>query len=290
MKKIFYHRLVLIVFLILSVTIFLTSSKASGDFLFSWDLEYGFNYPQGIASDGSGNIYVSDTYNNIIQVISYNGVLLNIWGSPGTGYDQFSYPRGIDVDGIGNVYVVDSFNHRVQVFSGDGTFLGQWGSFGTGEGQFYYPYDVAFDEYSWAVYVADSYNNRIQAFDSYGELPTNEIYNFSGFLHPLDYKKVFKRGSAVPVKFTLTDANGDYISTAQASIMLQKYFGDEPHGDIIEPTSKGRSNFKNTFRYDVLDDLYIYNLDTKGLSDGMWQIIVSLDDGTIQYATIFLRK
>jgi DNA-binding beta-propeller fold protein YncE len=351
MKGLVQYRFAIIIFLILTVATFSTSGKAFGDFffscstsgnalgdfLFSWDSAYDFYSPQGIATDGNGNIYVVDTHNHRIQVINYNGLLLDIWGSLGTGERQFNYPRGIEVDGIGNVYIVDTFNHRVQVLSSDGTFLGEWGGpgigegqfyypqgitvdtlgnvyvadtfnnriqvfssegifleqrgdLGTGEGQFYYPYDIAVDELGGVVYVADTLNDRVQAFGAYGDPPMNEMYNLNGFLPPLNSEKTFKIGRSVPVKFKLTDANGDFVSTAQASIMLQQYSGDEPIGNPIEPTSKGGANVENTFRYDVLDDQYIYNLNTKGLSEGMWQIIVFLDDCTTKYAFMFLRK
>jgi DNA-binding beta-propeller fold protein YncE len=249
-----------------------------------------FNYPQGLAVDTVGNVYVADTFNHRIQVFSGEGIFLGQWGGLGTGEGQFNYPQGITVDTMGNVYVADTINNRIKVFSSEGNFLVQWGDTGTGEGQFNYPYDIAVDEVGGVAYVADTLNDRIQAFEAYGEPPVNEVYNFSGFLRPLNSERTFKIGRSVPVKFKLTDANGDFVSTAQASIMLQQFCNDEPIGNLIEPTSKGRSNVGNIFRYDVSDDQYIYNLNTKGLSEGMWQIIVFLDDGTMKYAFMYLRK
>jgi len=230
---------------------------------------------------------VADTYNHRVQVFSSNGIFLGKWGSLGTEDGEFNYPKGIAVDSGGNVYVADTYNHRVQVFSSNGIFLGKWGSLGTEDGQFNYPHEVAVDKYNEVVYVADTYNNRIQAFEACPA--TNDVYNFIGFLPPLNLGKSYKLGSTIPIKFNLTDVDGNYISTAQATIMLQKHLAYEPIGEPIEPTSKGRSNIGNTFRYDELNEQYIYNLNTKALSVGIWQIIVFLDDGTVNYIFISLK-
>ncbi|MFL6457504.1 MAG: 6-bladed beta-propeller, partial [Nitrososphaeraceae archaeon] len=91
-----------------------------------------FNYPQGISTDSIGNIFVSDSGNNRIQVFSDNGTFIKTWGSIGSGPGQFRHPEGITVDKSGNnniVYVADSGNNRIQVFSDNGTFIKTRGSF-----------------------------------------------------------------------------------------------------------------------------------------------------------------
>jgi hypothetical protein len=70
-----------------------------------------------VAVDGSGNVYVADTYNNRVQKFSSTGSYLTQWGSYGSGNGQLYYPYGVAVDGSGNVYVVDTYNHRVQRFA-----------------------------------------------------------------------------------------------------------------------------------------------------------------------------
>ena len=76
-----------------------------------------FSWPTGIAVDGSGRVYVTDSRNDRVQVFGTDGQFLTQWGSQGSGDGQFSSPTGIAVDGSRMVYVVDSRNHRVQVFT-----------------------------------------------------------------------------------------------------------------------------------------------------------------------------
>jgi DNA-binding beta-propeller fold protein YncE len=126
-----------------------------------------FRYPQGIAVDSGGNVFVSDNENHRIQEFTADGQFLTSIG--GFGYDpgQFRWPAGLAFDPAGNLYVADASNDRIQVFGPDGGFLRTWGARGSGEGELWYPYDVALDP-SGHVYVVDALNHRIQVFDATG--------------------------------------------------------------------------------------------------------------------------
>ncbi|MDQ6422854.1 S-layer homology domain-containing protein [Paenibacillus sp. LHD-117] len=136
-----------------------------------YDMNGKFAYPVGIASDGSGNVYVADTNNNRIQKFDSSGIFVNAWGSYGNGDGQFIEPAGVAVDGNGNVYVADRGNRRIQKFDSNGAFVTAWGSLGSGDGQFSAPAGVAVDA-SGNVYVADTNNHRIQKFNSSGAFVT----------------------------------------------------------------------------------------------------------------------
>ncbi|MBF0538923.1 MAG: hypothetical protein HQL03_11815 [Nitrospirae bacterium] len=127
-----------------------------------------FSSPQGVAVDGSGNVYVVDTGNARIQKFTSDGKFIITWGSNGGGDGQFQHPEGIAVDISGNVYVADRSNNRIQRFTSDGKFIAKWGSEGSGDGQFDWPEGIAIDG-SGNVYVADAGNDRIQKFTSDGK-------------------------------------------------------------------------------------------------------------------------
>ena len=77
-----------------------------------------FAGPESVAVDGSGNVYVSDRTNNVVQKFDSNGSFLVSWGSFGSGDGYFHDPKGIAVDDSGNVYVADYTNKRIQKFDG----------------------------------------------------------------------------------------------------------------------------------------------------------------------------
>ena len=113
-------------------------------------------------------------------------------------------------------------------------------------------------------------------------------YGFAGFLAPVSLGKPFKPGSTVPVKFQLTDASSSVVTSATAKLQVQKYSNNEPVGDAIEVTSTSAADVGNLFR--VSDGIYIYNLDTRALGTGTYQIQALLDDGTTKTTWLSLTK
>jgi DNA-binding beta-propeller fold protein YncE len=72
--------------------------------------------PWGIAVDGAGDVYVTDTGNHRVEKFDREGNFITQWGGFGNGDGQFNFPYGIAVDARGSVFVVDSGNTRVQQF------------------------------------------------------------------------------------------------------------------------------------------------------------------------------
>jgi DNA-binding beta-propeller fold protein YncE len=131
-----------------------------------------FDWPSGIAVDGSGYVYVADFGNARIQKFSSDGNFITKWGVRGTGDGEFLVPYGIGIDSSGSIYVSDlGGNNRIQKFDSFGNFITKWGSFGTGDGVFAVPVGIAVDS-GGNVYVAETSNNRIQKFDSSGNFIT----------------------------------------------------------------------------------------------------------------------
>jgi sugar lactone lactonase YvrE len=82
-----------------------------------------FHFPSGIGIDGAGNLYVADTDNHTIRVITPLGEVTTIAGKAGTsgsadgvgGAALFNHPTGIAVDGTGNLYVADADNDTIRL-------------------------------------------------------------------------------------------------------------------------------------------------------------------------------
>jgi sugar lactone lactonase YvrE len=139
-----------------------------------------FNYPEGIAADTNGTLYVVDTDNHTIRMITPAGVvstLAGLAGSPGSadgmgGDARFYYPYGIAVDGVGSLYVADTDNHTIRKITPVGTnwvvstLAGLAGSFGSTDGtrrdaRFRYPEAITVDS-AGNLYVADTDNSTIR--------------------------------------------------------------------------------------------------------------------------------
>jgi outer membrane protein assembly factor BamB len=83
---------------------------------------------QGVALDAQGNVYASDSENNIVVRISPDGVLTIVAGNGNKGYSgdggpatsaSLSVPAGLAVDSAGNLYIADS-NNYFQLAAGSG--------------------------------------------------------------------------------------------------------------------------------------------------------------------------
>ncbi len=130
-----------------------------------------FYLPDGVASDGQGNVYVVDSGNHTIRKITASGVTTTFAGmagvagsADGTGpAARFSDPHGIALDNIGNIYVADSGNATIRKITAGGgvtTLAGlpgvQGSTDGTGaNGLFWYPRALVVDG-AGTIYVADN--------------------------------------------------------------------------------------------------------------------------------------
>ncbi len=142
--------------------------------------------PYGVAVDGSGNVYVADYNNNMVEEVSSSGTLSIIAGivsggaptpGPATSSDLGS-PQGVAVDGSGNVYIADAGNSVVEKVSSSGTLsifagvVGQSGAPTPGpatSSNLYYPEGVAVDG-SGNVYIADAGNDVVEKVTPSGTL------------------------------------------------------------------------------------------------------------------------
>lgn len=90
----------------------------------SFGKEHGLLKPQGIAYH-EGKLYVSDTENDRIVILTTQGEMIKEIGRTGNAPGELIKPRGITADRNGNILVVDSGNNRVQIFDASGTYQQQ---------------------------------------------------------------------------------------------------------------------------------------------------------------------
>ncbi len=104
------------------------------------------SWPQGVAADRTGNLFIADSGNHRIRKVSAGGIITTVAGNGTQGFSgdggpatsaQLSSPLGAAVDGAGNVFFVDFGNRRVRKVSSSGIITtvagnGTFGSSGDG--------------------------------------------------------------------------------------------------------------------------------------------------------------
>jgi len=123
--------------------------------------------PIGVATDGEGRIYVSDSEAGKVYLLNRKGRFTGTLG-------EFQRPTGLTINrSLSRVYVVDTGKHRVRVYRTAGTHLFDFGKRGGGPAEFNYPTNICLDGRG-NVYITDSMNFRVQAFDPDGHF----LYTF----------------------------------------------------------------------------------------------------------------
>jgi hypothetical protein len=209
--------------------------------------------PTSVAVDGSGDVFIANTYNDtILEVVPSGtagvpGTLSVVAGEPGqqgapaTGTvaatsSKLFQPHGVAVDGA-NVYVADTFSDVIEEFTvgGDISIIaGKSGTEGapTNDGPatssaLYEPWGVAVDS-SGDVFIADEYNYRVE------EVVSGTLYVIAGTGG--GYKPIAGNALDSPV--------GNATSVAVDSTSGDVYIADSyaPLVEEVQPSVSGPSS------------------------------------------------
>jgi sugar lactone lactonase YvrE len=155
------------------------------------------NYPNGVAVDAFGNLFIADKSNNRIRKVGTNGIITTVAGGgscSGVGDGGLATnaclagPYGVVVDASGNLFIADSSNNRIRKVDTNGIITtvagnGYAGYFGDGgaatDASLDWPNGVAVDG-SGNLFIADTDNSVIRKVDTNGIITTMAGDGYAG--------------------------------------------------------------------------------------------------------------
>lgn len=220
-----------------------------------------FFFPNGVAADSAGNVYVADSDNHTIRKITPSGVVTTLAGlalqtgsDDGTGSAaRFNFPIGIAVDPAGNVFVSDYFNYTIRKITPAGvvtTLAGLAGQRGSADGsgstaRFSAMGTMATDS-AGNVYVADIDNRTIRKITPAGVVTT--LAGLAGQSGSADGTGAAARFSAP--EGVATDSSGNVYVTDTGNNAIRKITpggvvttlaGSQGYSGEIDGTGSGAS-------------------------------------------------
>jgi uncharacterized protein (TIGR03437 family) len=193
------------------------------------------NYPQAVAVDAAGNLYIADTFNYCVRLVTPAGLIVTVAGNGTAGYAgdlglaadaQISSPTGVAADSTGSFYISDGVsrvrkvypNGLIDTVAGNGS-LGYSGDGGAASNaQIDAPAGLAVDS-SGNVYFADTANNAVRMLQPSSSgigvaAVVSSASNLLGPVAPGDLVVLYGSGLGPPAlaQFQL-DANGLVPST-----------------------------------------------------------------------------
>jgi DNA-binding beta-propeller fold protein YncE len=122
-----------------------------------------FAVPTNVAVDSDGNLYVTDMFNNRVEVFDADGNFIRAWGKAGDRPGYFARPKGIAIDSDGHVWVADANMDILQCYTQDGHFLMWMGGHGLFPGQFRAVAGLYIDKNN-RMFTSEQFPGRVQMF------------------------------------------------------------------------------------------------------------------------------
>ena len=154
--------------------------------------------PLGVATDGTGNLYIADRYNNCVRKVNISGVFSTFAGNGSIGYSgdggpataaQLHWPVSVTSDLSGNIYIADWSNNVIRKVNPAGVIStcagsGLYGDFGdTGPAtaaKISTPTSIAVDGIG-NMYICDAVNSVIRKVNTSGVITTFAGKHTGGF-------------------------------------------------------------------------------------------------------------
>ena len=206
-------------------------------------------FPQYIATDAGGNLYLNSGVGLIRKVAASSGNIYTVAGSGTGGFSGDGGPAtaatfygvgAIAIDGTGNLYIADGGNNRVRKVntsgiittiagSGTGSYVGTLGATGgyTGDGgpadsaELHGPSGFAFDA-NWNLLIADAGNYVVRKIS-----PINNIFFTAGTVQSISVCGNTSAPINIPLRVTDTTAgetiNWSVVSAPVHGILMASY-------------------------------------------------------------------
>jgi len=147
------------------------------------------SFPDGVAVDASGNLFIADGLGYRIRKVGTNGIITTVAGDGTAGYSgdgisatnaELDEPEGVAVDASGNLFIADSYNNRIRkvgtnglitTVAGDGTGGYSGDGISATNTELEFPKGVAVDA-TGNLFIADSSNERIREVGTNGLITT----------------------------------------------------------------------------------------------------------------------
>jgi trimeric autotransporter adhesin len=250
----------------------ITTVAGSGGFGYSGDngpaVAALLNFPQGIAVDAAGNLYIADNLNQRVRKVS-NGIITTFAGNGVQGFSgesvlatnaQFNYPSGLALDSTGSLYISDLNNSRVRKLS-NGIITTLPGAIGLSA-----PEGVSVDS-AGRVYVADSFSFSIRRIAA-GVMTTvagNGVQSFGGDNGPALRAQFTALGIALDPAGSLYIADRAHRIRKIANGVITTIAGTGQEGSggdggpalastLVEPDSVAADSLGNVYIADALSN------------------------------------